>query len=89
MLDKKVATRQSYGEALAELGEENKDVVVLDADLAGATKTLVFAKKFPDRFFDIGIAEQDMMGTAAGLSTFGKIPYASTFAVFAAGRAYD
>ena len=89
MLDKKVATRQSYGEALAELGEENKDVVVLDADLAGATKTLLFAKKFPDRFFDIGIAEQDMMGTAAGLSTFGKIPYASTFAVFAAGRAYD
>ncbi len=83
------ATRQSYGEALAELGEANNKVVVLDADLAGATKTGIFAKKFPDRFFDIGIAEQDMMATAAGMATFGKIPYASTFAVFAAGRAYD
>ena len=89
VLDKKIATRQSYGEALVELGEENNNVVVLDADLSSATKTSIFAKKFPDRFFDIGIAEQDMMGTAAGLSTFGKIPYASTFAVFAAGRAYD
>lgn len=89
ILDKKIATRQSYGEALAQLGEENKNVVVLDADLSTATKTSIFAKKFPDRFFDIGIAEQDMMGTAVGLSTFGKIPYASTFAVFAAGRAYD
>lgn len=89
ILDKKIATRQSYGEALAELGEENKNVVVLDADLSNATKTSIFAKKFSDRFFDIGIAEQDMMGTAVGLSTFGKIPYASTFAVFAAGRAYD
>ena len=89
VLDKKIATRQSYGEALAELGEENENVVVLDADLSSATKTALFAKKFPDRFFDIGIAEQDMMGTAAGLSTFGKIPYASTFAVFAAGRSYD
>lgn len=87
--ENKKATRQSYGEALAELGEENKNVVVLDADLAGATKTSIFAKKFPDRFFDIGIAEQDMMATASGMSTFGKIPYASTFAVFAAGRAYD
>ena len=89
VLDKKIATRQSYGEALVELGEENENVVVLDADLSSATKTALFAKKFPDRFFDIGIAEQDMMGTAAGLSTFGKIPYASTFAVFAAGRSYD
>ena len=89
VLDKKIATRQSYGEALVELGKENNNVVVLDADLSSATKTSIFAKKFPDRFFDIGIAEQDMMGTAAGLSTFGKIPYASTFAVFAAGRAYD
>ena len=89
VLDKKIATRQSYGEALAELGRENENVVVLDADLSGATKTSIFAKKFPNRFFDIGIAEQDMMGTAVGLSTFGKIPYASTFAVFAAGRAYD
>ena len=89
LLDKKIATRQSYGEALAELGEENKNVVVLDADLSGATKTSIFAKEFPERFFDMGIAEQDMMGTGAGLSTFGKIPYVSTFAVFAAGRAYD
>ena len=89
VLDKKIATRQSYGEALAKLGEENENVVVLDADLSSATKTSIFAKKFPDRFFNIGIAEQDMMGTAAGLSTFGKIPYASTFAVFASGRSYD
>ena len=89
LLDKKIATRQSYGEALAELGEENKNVVVLDADLSGATKTSIFAKKFPERFFDMGIAEQDMIGTGAGLSTFGKSPYVSTFAVFAAGRAYD
>ena len=64
-------------------------MVVLDADLSGATKTSVFAKKFPDRFFDVGIAEQDLMGTATGMATFGKIPYVSTFAVFAAGRAYD
>lgn len=85
----KTATRQSYGEALAELGEINKNVVVLDADLAGATKTNIFAKKFPDRFFDIGISEQDMISTAAGISTTNKIPYASTFAVFACGRAYD
>ena len=85
----KKATRQSYGEALLELGKENKDVVVLDADLAGATKTELFAKEFPDRFFDIGIAEADMMGTAAGLSTCRKIPYVSTFAMFAAGRSYD
>lgn len=83
------ATRQSYGEKLAELGEKNKDIVVLDADLSGATKTSVFAKKFPERFFDMGISEQDMMSTAAGLSTFGKIPYASSFAMFACGRAYD
>lgn len=83
------ATRQSYGEALAQLGKENKDIVVLDADLATATKTIEFAKEFPERFFDIGIAEADMIGTAAGMATCGKIPYASTFAVFAAGRAYD
>lgn len=86
---KKIATRQSYGEALAELGEKNKEIVVLDADLSGATKTSIFAKKNPERFFDIGIAEQDMIGTAAGMATFGKIPCASTFAMFAAGRAYD
>ena len=89
MKEEKKATRQSYGEALLSLGEENEKVVVLDADLAGATKTELFAKKFPDRFFDMGIAEANMIATAAGLATCGKIPYASTFAVFAAGRAYD
>lgn len=85
----KIATRQSYGEALAELGKENNNIVVLDADLSEATKTCLFAKEFPNRFFDMGIAEQDMVSTAAGMSTFDKIPYVSTFAVFAAGRAYD
>ncbi len=88
-MDKKVATRKSYGEALEQLGKENPNVVVLDADLAGATKTDMFAKQFLDRFFDMGIAEANMMATAAGFATCGKIPYASTFAVFAAGRAYD
>lgn len=87
--DEKKATRQSYGEALAELGRKNSNIVVLDADLSAATKTSIFAKEFPERFFDIGIAEQDMIGTAAGFATCGKIPYASTFAVFAAGRSYD
>ncbi len=85
----KISTRQSYGEELAKLGEENKDIVVLDADLSTATKTEIFAKKFPDRFINVGIAEQNLMGIAAGLSSFGKIPYASTFAVFATGRAYE
>ena len=85
----KKATRQSYGEALLELGKENKNVVVFDADLSTATKTELFAKEFPDRFFDMGIAEQNMISTAAGMATCGKIAYASTFAVFAAGRAYD
>ena len=89
MKEEKKATRQSYGEALLELGRKNKNIVVLDADLAGATKTSIFAKEFPERFFDIGIAESDMIGTAAGMATCGKTPYASTFAVFAAGRAYD
>lgn len=89
MKEEKKATRQSYGEALLELGKENEKIVVLDADLAGATKTGIFAKEYPKRFFDMGIAEQDMMSTAAGLATCGKIPYASTFAIFAAGRAYD
>ena len=89
MKREKKATRQSYGEALLELGKENKNVVVFDADLAGATKTNIFEKEFPERFFDMGIAEANMMGTAAGFATCGKIPYASTFAVFAAGRAYD
>ena len=88
-LDKKIATRQSYGEELAKLGEENEKIVVLDADLSTATKTEIFAKEFPDRFINVGIAEQNLMGISAGLSTFGKIPYASTFAVFAAGRAYE
>ena len=89
MKNQEIATRQSYGEALVKLGYENENVVVLDADLSNATKTIKFAKEFPNRFFDIGIAEADMIGTAAGLATCGKIPYASTFAVFAAGRAYD
>nr|MBP3681147.1 transketolase family protein [Clostridia bacterium] len=88
-MDKRIATRQSYGEMLEQLGEENRNIVVLDADLSTATKTEIFAKKFEDRFFDMGIAEQDMIGTAAGFATCGKIPFASTFAVFAAGRAYD
>lgn len=88
-LEEKKATRQSYGEKLAEIGRKNEKIVVLDADLSTATKTSIFAKSFPERFFDMGIAEQDMMGTAAGMSTFGKIPYVSTFAMFAAGRAYD
>ena len=85
----KKATRQSYGEILEEIGAENDDVVVLDADLSQATKTSIFAKKYPERFFDMGIAEQNMMGTAAGFALSGKIPFASTFAVFACGRAYD
>lgn len=88
-LNMKIATRQSYGEALKSLGEKNSKIVVLDADLSGATKTDIFAKSFPDRFFDMGISEQDMISTAAGLSTTGFIPYASTFAMFEAGRAYD
>lgn len=87
--DNKKATRESYGEALEVLGMEDKNIVVLDADLSGATKTNIFAKKFPERFFDMGIAEQDMVGTAAGLATVKKIPYVSSFAVFLAGRAYD
>lgn len=88
-INNKIATRESYGKALVELGKKNKNIVVLDADLAGATKTDMFAKEFKDRFFDMGIAEANMMATAAGFATCGKIPYASTFAVFAAGRAYD
>ncbi len=87
-LDKKIATRASYGETLAEIGED-KRIVVLDADLSEATKTNIFAKKYPERFFDIGISEQDMMSEAAGLASAGQIVFASTFAMFAAGRAYD
>lgn len=89
MEDIKKATRESYGETLLELGEQNSNVVVLDADLSAATKTNLFAQKYPERFFDMGIAEANMIGTAAGLATCGKIAYASTFAAFAAGRAYD
>jgi len=86
---KKIATRESYGNALAELGKEHDDVVVLDADLAGATKTSIFQKAFPDRHYDCGIAESNMMGIAAGLATTGMVPFASTFAMFAAGRAFE
>lgn len=85
----KKATRESYGEALRDLAGEYKDLVVLDADLAAATKTGIFKKSNPDRFFDCGIAEANMMGAAAGLAACGKIPFASTFAMFAAGRAYE
>ena len=86
---KKVATRDSYGNALKELGAEKENLVVLDADLAGATKTGVFQKAFPERHFDCGIAECNMIGVAAGLSTMGLVPFASTFAMFAAGRAFE
>lgn len=85
----KKATRESYGETLKELAEEYENLVVLDADLAAATKTAIFKKAYPDRFFDCGIAEANMMGVAAGLATCGKIPFASTFAMFAAGRAFE
>ena len=86
---KKIATRDSYGKALAELGAVHEDIVVLDADLAGATKTATFQKAFPDRHFDCGIAEADMICVAAGLSTVGYVPFASSFAMFAAGRAFE
>ncbi len=86
---KKIATRESYGNALAELGAQNPNVVVLDADLAGATKTGVFKKAFPERHIDCGIAEGNMMGVAAGLATCGKVVFASSFAMFAAGRAFE
>ena len=86
---KKIATRDSYGKALAELGAEHDDLVVLDAALAGATKTATFQKAFPERHFDCGIAEADMMCVAAGLSTVGYVPFASSFAMFAAGRAFE
>ena len=86
---KRIATRESYGNALAELGKLHEDIIVLDADLAGATKTSVFQKAFPERFIDCGIAEGNMMGVAAGLATTGKVPFASSFAMFAAGRAFE
>ena len=85
----KKATRQAYGEALVELGKINKNIVVLDADLTKSTKTSMFQKEFPERHFNVGIAEADLMGTAAGFATCGKIPFASTFAMFAAGRAFE
>ena len=85
----KKATRQAYGEALVELGKINKDVVVLDADLTKSTKTNLFQEKFPERHFNVGIAEADLIGTAAGLATCGKIAFASTFAMFAAGRGFE
>ncbi|WP_294151801.1 transketolase family protein [uncultured Clostridium sp.] len=86
---KKIATRESYGNALAELGRKHEDLVVLDADLAEATKTAIFKKEFPERHIDCGIAECNMMGIAAGIATTGKVPFASTFAMFAAGRAFE
>jgi transketolase len=85
----KKATRESFGEALCELAEINDNIVVLDADLASATKTEIFKKKYPDKFFDCGISECNMIGVAAGLSTCGKIPFAASFAMFSAGRAYE
>ncbi len=89
MSEVKIATRESYGKALTELGKVNPDVIVFDADLAGATKTGIFKKEFPDRHFDCGIAEANMVGVAAGMSTTGKIPFVSSFAMFLAGRAYE
>ncbi|MDD6351878.1 MAG: transketolase family protein [Lachnospiraceae bacterium] len=86
---KKIATRESYGNALVELGKEHDDLIVLDADLAGATKTGIFKKAFPDRHIDCGIAEGNMMGIAAGLAAAGMVPFASSFAMFAAGRAFE
>lgn len=86
---KKIATRVSYGNALVELGKKHKDVIVLDADLAAATQTGIFKKEFPERHIDCGIAECNMMGIAAGISTTGMVPFASTFAMFAAGRAFE
>lgn len=84
-----IATRDAYGQTLAELGEENTSIVVLDADLSGSTKTSVFARKFPERFLNMGIAEANMVGTAAGLAAAGKVPFVSTFAIFAVGRAWE
>ena len=88
-MSKKIATREAYGKALAELAKENENVIVLDADLSKSTKTADFKAVCPERFFNMGIAEGNMMGVAAGLSTCGKIPFVSTFAMFAAGRAFE
>lgn len=84
-----IATRQAYGDTLVELGEKNKDIVVLDADLSKSTTTAKFGKKYPDRFFNMGVAEANMMNTAAGLATCGKIPFVSSFSIFATGRAWE
>ena len=86
---KKIATRESYGNALVEVGKEHEDLIVLDADLAGATKTGIFKKAFPERHWDVGIAEANMTGIAAGLATCGKVPFISSFAMFAAGRNFE
>ncbi len=88
-MSEQIATRDAYGKKLAELGDKHPEIVVLDADLSGSTKTAIFAKKFPHRFFNMGVAEQDLMGTAAGLALTGKIAFASTFAMFATGRAWE
>ncbi len=88
-MTEKMATRDAYGKTLLALGGENENIVALDADLSSSTKTNMFAKEFPQRFFNMGIAEQNLIGTAAGLSTCGKIPFASTFAIFATGRAFE
>ncbi|MEW6183203.1 MAG: transketolase family protein [Bacillota bacterium] len=88
-MSEKIATREAYGKALVQIGAENPDVVVLDADLAKSTKTIDFKKNYPERFFDFGVAEQNMIGAAAGLAAAGKIPFCSSFAVFATGRVFD
>lgn len=88
-MTEQIATRDAYGKKLAEIGEKYANIVVLDADLSCSTKTGIFAKKFPQRFFNMGVAEQDMMGTAAGFALSGKIPFVSTFAMFATGRAWE
>lgn len=88
-MSEEIATRQAYGEALAKLGEQNSQVVALDADLSKSTKSSIFAAKFPGRFFEMGVAEANMIGTAAGLAISGKIPFASSFAVFCTGRVFD
>lgn len=88
-MSKVVSTRDVYGETLVKLGEEHEEIVALDCDLSSSTRSALFGNKFPHRFFNMGVSEQDMMGTAAGLSTAGKVPFASTFAVFASGRAWE
>ena len=85
----KIATRESFGKALCELAKTHSDIVVLDADLSAATKTDIFAKQYPDKFIDCGIAECNMIGVAAGLAAAGKVPFAASFAMFATGRAYE